>query len=101
MSRLPPTDHDAARVSIGTVVIIGAGVFFALMYASAAVLGGMTGTWAGVPVALLGVALVWQARRRWDGARGERGGGGGLMLLGCLCIFGSLWAAVMTNDAIS
>ncbi|MBD5831243.1 hypothetical protein AWH69_07370 [Janibacter melonis] len=88
-------------MGIGTIVIIGAGVFFTLMYAAAAVVRGMTGMWAGVPVVVVGVALVWQARRRWTGARGERGGGGGLMLLGCLFIFGSLWAAVMTNDAIS
>lgn len=101
MSQLPPTSYNDTRVRIGTVVMIGIGVAMALGYLLLAITTGLAGLFAGVPVALLGVLCVWVSHRRWVGASGQRGGGGLWMLIGSLIIVGSLWAAFMTNDAIS
>ena len=94
----PPTGYNDARVRIGTVVMMGFGVFFAVAYAALAVGADLPGLWAGVPVALLGTACIWLSHRRWAQRDGQRGGG--WMLLGCLLVFGSLYAAFLTSDAL-
>lgn len=100
MSQLPPTSYNDTRVKVGTMFFMGIGLVLAFVYGLIAVRSDVAGYWAGVPVVLVGVGLVWRAHRRWIGVTSERGGGGGLMFLGCLFIFGSLWAAVMTANAI-
>jgi hypothetical protein len=94
----PPTGYNDARVRVGTVVLMGFGLFFAVAYAALAVAADLPGLWAGVPVALLGTACIWVSHRRWARRDGQRGGG--WMLLGCLLVFGSLYAAFLTSDAL-
>ena len=100
MSQLPPTSYNDTRVRLGTVLMIAIGVIMALGYVLLAFRADLPGLLAGVPVAVLGIGCVWVAHRRWVGAVGPRGGGGLWMLLGCVLIIGSLWAAFMTSDAI-
>lgn len=100
MSPLPPTSYNDTRVQLGTMIFMGVGLLLAGLYVLIAVRSDLAGYGVGVPIVLVGVGFVWSARRRWIGVTGDRGGGGGLMLLGCLCIFGSLWVAVMSASAL-
>jgi len=100
MSQLPPTSYNDTRVRLGTVLMVGIGLVRSAAYVLLAVRAALPGLFAGVRVALLGIAFVWVAHRRWVGAVGERGGGGLWMLLGSVLIIGSLWAAFMTSDAL-
>lgn len=86
------------RTSINSAFLVLFAVLLPVAYVAAAVGAQMWGMLAGIPVVLAGGVLVLVGERRRLASDGAKIG---VSILGGLLVVGSIWVAIMTDNAIS